>query len=201
MERLHETPLVVDELGRILKEDYPYLEYCVNLNLCRSSSLYQRMSDALYVRVKSGMENTLRDRSVIEDICDKLSCAINVPLLSEVSAPVRFCKSGNESLGQDVDTGWLEFYLYRVMIYQDFYDFGGMPMFIGTRVPVKLLINSLKGGDTLDDFLERFPSVSPTQVIAFLEFAFRASVETLNEIKSEDKPSCVFYLTKTLTGD
>lgn len=37
---------------------------------------------------------------------------------------------------------------------------GGMPVFVGTRVPVKNLIDYLEAGDTLDDFLKAFPAVS-----------------------------------------
>jgi uncharacterized protein (DUF433 family) len=37
---------------------------------------------------------------------------------------------------------------------------GGEPVFRGTRVPLKILIEYLEGGDTLDQFLEQYPSVS-----------------------------------------
>ena len=47
----------------------------------------------------------------------------------------------------------------------------GMPCFAGTRVPARTLIDYIEGGDTLDDFLEGFPTVSREQVIAFLEEA------------------------------
>lgn len=46
---------------------------------------------------------------------------------------------------------------------------GGTPVFAGTRVPVQTLIDYLEGGETIDDFLEGFPTVSREQVIAFLE--------------------------------
>ena len=42
-------------------------------------------------------------------------------------------------------------------------------MFAGTRVPVEALIDYLEGGDTIDTFLEGFPSVTREQVITFLE--------------------------------
>jgi uncharacterized protein (DUF433 family) len=45
---------------------------------------------------------------------------------------------------------------------------GGSPVFHGTRVPVDTLLDYLEGGETIDDFLEGFPSVSRDQVIAFL---------------------------------
>ena len=48
---------------------------------------------------------------------------------------------------------------------------GGTPVFAGTRVPVQTLIDYLKGGESIDDFLEGFPTVRREQVIAFLEEA------------------------------
>ena len=52
----------------------------------------------------------------------------------------------------------------------------GTPVFAGTRVPVESLIAHLKGGDTLEDFLEGFPGVRREQAEAFLELALRAAV-------------------------
>jgi uncharacterized protein (DUF433 family) len=48
---------------------------------------------------------------------------------------------------------------------------GGEPVFAGTRVPIKNLTDYLEGGDTLDTFLDHFPSVRREQAIAFLEAA------------------------------
>jgi len=48
---------------------------------------------------------------------------------------------------------------------------GGEPVFRGTRVPFKVLIDYLEGGDTLDEFLEQYPGVSREQAIAALEEA------------------------------
>ncbi len=48
---------------------------------------------------------------------------------------------------------------------------GGTPVLAGTRVPVQTLFEYLEAGDTIDDFLEGFPTVSRQQVIAFLEEA------------------------------
>jgi len=45
----------------------------------------------------------------------------------------------------------------------------GAPVFRGTRVLVQTLIEYLEAGDSIDDFLEGFPSVTRDQVIAFLE--------------------------------
>jgi uncharacterized protein (DUF433 family) len=45
----------------------------------------------------------------------------------------------------------------------------GTPCFAGTRVPVQTLLDYLEGGDSIDDFLDGFPTVSRKQVIGFLE--------------------------------
>ena len=47
----------------------------------------------------------------------------------------------------------------------------GAPVFAGTRVPVQALIDYLEGGETIDDFLAGFPTVTRAQVVAFLEEA------------------------------
>lgn len=47
----------------------------------------------------------------------------------------------------------------------------GAPVFAGTRVPVHTLVEYLAGGDSIDDFLEGFPTVSREQVVAFLSRA------------------------------
>ena len=51
----------------------------------------------------------------------------------------------------------------------------GTPVFAGTRVPVRALIDYLQGGETIDDFLAGFPTVKRGQVVAFLEEAMSAS--------------------------
>ena len=48
---------------------------------------------------------------------------------------------------------------------------GGTPVFAGTRVPVRILMEHLEAGDRLDDFLDSFPTVSRSQAIAVLEQA------------------------------
>ena len=50
---------------------------------------------------------------------------------------------------------------------------GGTLVFAGTRVPIQTLIDYLKAGDSIDEFLEGFPTVSREQVIMFLEEAER----------------------------
>lgn len=48
---------------------------------------------------------------------------------------------------------------------------GGTPVFVGTRVPVKTLFDYLEAGDSLEVFLDAFPSVSRKQAVAALELA------------------------------
>jgi uncharacterized protein (DUF433 family) len=48
---------------------------------------------------------------------------------------------------------------------------GGAPVFRGTRVPVQVLFDYLEGGETLEDFLEGFPTVSRESAVAALEQA------------------------------
>lgn len=48
---------------------------------------------------------------------------------------------------------------------------GGTPVFAGTRVPIQTVLDYLEAGETIDDFLEGFPSVTRDQVIGFLEEA------------------------------
>ena len=50
----------------------------------------------------------------------------------------------------------------------------GTPVFAGTRVPVRILLDYLEGSYTLDEFLEDFPSVTKAQAVAFLEQAGEA---------------------------
>ena len=47
----------------------------------------------------------------------------------------------------------------------------GVPCFAGTRVPARSLIDYLEAGDSIDDFLEDFPTVSREQAVAMLEEA------------------------------
>lgn len=48
---------------------------------------------------------------------------------------------------------------------------GGTPVFAGTRVPVQTLLDYLESGETIDNFLDGFPTVSREQIVAFLEEA------------------------------
>ena len=53
---------------------------------------------------------------------------------------------------------------------------GGTPVFSGTRVPIQTLLDYLEAGESIDDFLGGFPTVSRAQVIAFLERAANLAV-------------------------
>jgi uncharacterized protein (DUF433 family) len=57
---------------------------------------------------------------------------------------------------------------------------GGTAVFWGTRVPVQTLIDYLEGGDSIDQFLEGFPSVTREQVVAFLEEAKDKLIESVS---------------------
>lgn len=48
---------------------------------------------------------------------------------------------------------------------------GGTPVFSGTRVPVKILFDYLEAGDSLEVFLDEFPSVTREQAVGALELA------------------------------
>lgn len=52
---------------------------------------------------------------------------------------------------------------------------GGTPVFAGTRVPVQTLFDYLKAGESINDFLDGFPTVTREQVIALLEEAQKAA--------------------------
>ena len=57
------------------------------------------------------------------------------------------------------------------VIHSDPEIMGGTPVFVGTRVPVRALLDYLEGGDSLDTFLDHFPSVRREQAVAALELA------------------------------
>jgi uncharacterized protein (DUF433 family) len=57
------------------------------------------------------------------------------------------------------------------VVHSDPQILGGTPVFVGTRVPLRNLIDYLEGGQSLDEFLDDFPSVSRDQAIAALEAA------------------------------
>lgn len=60
------------------------------------------------------------------------------------------------------------------IVSQDPEILGGTAVFVGTRVPVQNLLDYLRGGDTLDQFLQDFPSVRREQAEAALDLAKEA---------------------------
>jgi len=62
----------------------------------------------------------------------------------------------------------------RQVIHSDPEILGGTPVFVGTRVPFRNLIDYLERGHSLDEFLDEFPSVSRDQAVAALEAAHEA---------------------------
>lgn len=62
----------------------------------------------------------------------------------------------------------------KSVIHSDPEIMGGTPVFVGTRVPLKSLMDYMAGGYPLDEFLDDFPSVSREQAIAALEEAREA---------------------------
>jgi len=60
---------------------------------------------------------------------------------------------------------------------------GGTPVFAGTRVPVQTLLDYIEGGESIDSFLDGFPTVTREQVLAFL----RKVKELINELVEESE--------------
>ena len=58
----------------------------------------------------------------------------------------------------------------------------GTPCFRGTRVPVQSLIDLLEGGETIDQFLELYPSITRQQVLTVLDFATQQIVECASSL-------------------
>jgi uncharacterized protein (DUF433 family) len=61
--------------------------------------------------------------------------------------------------------------MQRKIITSDADVLGGTPVFARTRVPIQTLFDYLEAGDSIDDFVEGFPTVPRKQIIAFLEKA------------------------------
>jgi uncharacterized protein (DUF433 family) len=57
---------------------------------------------------------------------------------------------------------------------------GGEPVFRGTRVPFKILTDYLEGGDSLDEFLEQYPSITREAAVAAIEEARSSLVAQLH---------------------
>ena len=65
------------------------------------------------------------------------------------------------------------------IIHSDPEIMGGTPVFVGTRVPLQNLIDYLEGGESVEDFLDAFPTVKREQVIAVIEAGKLKMLETV----------------------
>ena len=65
------------------------------------------------------------------------------------------------------------------VIHSDPEIMGGTPVFVGTRVPLQNLIDALEGGESIEQFLEGFPSVKRSQAIAVIEAGQLKMLETV----------------------
>jgi uncharacterized protein (DUF433 family) len=61
-----------------------------------------------------------------------------------------------------------------LVVHRDPQILAGTPVFVGTRVPVKILFDYLEAGDNLEVFLDKFPSVKREQAVSALELAREA---------------------------
>lgn len=59
----------------------------------------------------------------------------------------------------------------ELVVHRDPEILNGTPVFVGTRVPVKIFFDYLEAGDSLDVFLDQFPSVTREQAVLALELA------------------------------
>jgi uncharacterized protein (DUF433 family) len=65
-----------------------------------------------------------------------------------------------------------------MVVHRDPEVLGGTPVFVGTRVPVKALLDYIEGGHTLDDFLDDFPTVTRAQAVTVLEQGMKLLVDS-----------------------
>ena len=68
------------------------------------------------------------------------------------------------------------------IIHRDPEILGGTPVFVGTRVPLRNLIDYLEGGYSLDEFLDDFPTVSRDQVVAVLDAVHDALIASADSV-------------------
>ena len=58
---------------------------------------------------------------------------------------------------------------------------GGTPVFAGTRVPIRILLEHFEAGDRLEDFLDNYPTVSPEQAKQLIELAIERLTSPIDE--------------------
>lgn len=69
--------------------------------------------------------------------------------------------------------------LAAAVVHRDPEILSGAPVFVGTRVPVRTLLDYIEAGESIDEFLDGFPGVSREQVITFLRQAAAALLDRL----------------------
>ena len=69
--------------------------------------------------------------------------------------------------------------VFNGIIHSDPEIMGGTPVFVGTRVPLQNLIDYLEGGESVEDFLEAFPTVTKEQAVAVIEAGKLTLLETV----------------------
>ena len=73
----------------------------------------------------------------------------------------------------------MKFKASRDIVHSDPKIMGGTPVFAGTRVPLQDLYDYLEGGESIEDFLDGFPSVKREQVLAVIEAGKAAVLATV----------------------
>ena len=74
---------------------------------------------------------------------------------------------------------WMKLDELKGIIHSDPEIMGGTPVFKGTRVPLQNLIDSPEGGESIDEFIEGYPSVSREQAVAVIEAGKLTMLETV----------------------
>jgi uncharacterized protein (DUF433 family) len=69
----------------------------------------------------------------------------------------------------------------KAIVHSDPEIMGGTPVFVGTRVPLQNLVDYLEGGESIEDFLDAFPTVKREQVIAVIEAGKLTVLETISK--------------------
>jgi uncharacterized protein (DUF433 family) len=71
------------------------------------------------------------------------------------------------------------------VVHSDREIMGGAPVFVGTRVPLQNLVDALEAGDSIDEFLEGFPSVKRSQAVAVVEAGRLKLLELVRDAHSD----------------
>jgi uncharacterized protein (DUF433 family) len=116
--------------------------------------LGRRRRDARLSRRSGNLEDRIGQRK-----CD-YACALQ-------SAAITFILRINVARNFDIEAAMNE----SPIVHSHPEIVSGEPVFVGTRVPVRNLLDWVEGGHTLDEFLDNFPSVTRNQAVAFLEQA------------------------------